>query len=134
MKVYRLQNERGTGAYGRGIIFDHCNVRHPAPLEDSKLKKQMDKKLFLTAYGWFDSIPNNLFGFESIKQFKTWFFNDEWINEFHEHGYAIYVYEVSADHVAVGSTQVVFRIEQATLIAKRPLTKYIENATKNPPQ
>lgn len=78
---YRLENEAGIGIYRAAFAisndfkyndFNDKNL-HPGPKQDSKLWEQI--RGYNNDYQDFD--PYLIFGFESVVQYRSWFYNDE---------------------------------------------------------
>ena len=128
MKVYRVENQEGKGPYCAPNPMYLCdnNVVHPCPTHDSKLMINAMKKGVTTDLKYFPMGSDWQFGFESVKQFKRWFYSNKILQDFDEYHFTLNVYEASAKQVALGNTQLVFLKNNATLIGKRPFTKYLD--------
>ena len=128
MLIYRVENSQGKGPYwGAAPMYLFENNRlHPAPQDDSKFMLNAFRKGFAGNIYLFATNQNIYFGFESIKQFKRWFFKNSVILDFHKYDFRIVVYKVSAKQVVLGNTQLAFVKENATVVGERPLTKYLD--------
>lgn len=92
----RVQNEFYVGMYyasGRiSPISEMYNFsRHPMLQDDSLLLQKKDFN----------------YGFSSLKQMRSWIYEDEWIKGLYEMGYIIYSYIIPAELVLCGNTQAV---------------------------
>lgn len=116
--VYRLEQEDGTGCY-RGDLslnVEHDIFRHPLPRDDSLLMDNLDEnsKHFIDFH----------FGFASVDQLRTWFYNDEWIRKIAKNGNVLSVYE--AEEVYLGNTQVCFNRDTAKLIIRHDVLEFFK--------
>lgn len=119
--VYRIETEDGRGPYrGPNVDWgDHPPVgihSHPTPNEDSGIKAD-----------WEDMGPymqeRYSFGFTSEAQFRSWFYDDDWLVAMKDAGLMLSVYDVKdwrgcSFH---GHRQAVFRKDVATLVLRREL-------------
>lgn len=120
MQVFRVETaDEGRGPYALTIRWSDDDRpadprRHPDPFGDSKLCKKW-------AALPYEQKNQHHFCFESRKQFRAWFYKDEWLVDMHEAGCILATYEVDESHVLHGHAQCTFLKEHATRIATEPL-------------
>ena len=123
MLIYRIETENQRGMY-RG-----CNVRwlndnyepyrHPLPREDSRLIQSLRHKELYTSWD-----ANSMhYGFGSLDQLRRWIYADLAKQELDELGFAVSVYEIPDNRCAVGDTQAVFFINEATKVNSLKITE-----------
>lgn len=126
VKIYRVEGFCGQGAY-RTYAKDCCTLAqlltngedrciHPTPCEDKELS-HIWSKLDMT-----DSREDYYFGFESIESYKQWFYCEEGREEAarEEYGYLM-VYEIDKKYLHIGEKQVIFLMEEASVIDRLSL-------------
>lgn len=115
MRVYRIEGSQGYGAYQICCLVVNDEYRHPDPTMDSKLSSVWFKLYHSGRYrDWF-------FGFKDMDQFRSWFYDDEWLKQLKRNNGKLTIWEVPDDCVHVGNAQVIFMRREATLIATREL-------------
>lgn len=111
MIVYRLENSDGDGIYQSGVAhrieeagadlpqtcYGDVN-RHPTPRLDS----------LLVANGWDWGQYHLFFAFESYESFRSWFFNDEFLEKAKALGFELVRYETGDSTVILGNAQCAF--------------------------
>lgn len=121
MKIYRIETITTLGAF-RGnsryefatllnISYDESRKVHPNPKHDSKLMDSLGEGNFYE-YN---------FGFISIEQLKTWFFNDDVKLALDNEGMMVSVYDAEEFHI--GNSQVMFIMDSAELLERISLLK-----------
>lgn len=122
---YRVENEAGVGPYQcngpasqwRAINnIPQFNPRHPVPSEDSLLienfRKVEEKNPEVNCFDY-------IFGFSTLKQFRSWFYNDSILKACQDARFKLSVYK-SADRI-VGHSQAVSTREGLVLVKKMEL-------------
>lgn len=125
MIVYRIEDSKGRGPYRRNDVkhvlpgWDACdfNYRHPCPMDDHGLREW-----------WLDlghgmQRESYVCGFRDIKQLVDWFHKQEWMDRLQEAGYSLTTYEVDAQTVQFGDSQLMFVQGDARLVEKLPLPR-----------
>lgn len=122
--VYRLETIGGTGVYNTSasMTIDFDGKRHPMPNDDSLLMENllMHNLDILSGYG-------NLgvhFGFSSIEQLRSWFYNDNWIRDISERDIILSIYE--AEEVYLGNSQMCFNRSTASLKSQNNLIDFFK--------
>lgn len=112
MTFYRVQKKDGTGVYrGSGNACSFMGeyedfLRHPTPCLDSLLERNFD----LEEGEYVSSskkIKQYIFGFSSIEQFHSWFYNDEIKRGLEERGYSLY--KVNSKRLIEGHCQALMK-------------------------
>lgn len=132
MSFYRVQKENGCGVYrGNGCLGDPEPVggdlfeelyscdKHPTPMNDSELVRSMKKAgANLIKSEWFNDflmdhkfIKPYIFGFSSLEQFNSWFYNDEIKKGLKEMDYKLY-HVKRAKSVLKGNSQSIILKEE----------------------
>jgi hypothetical protein len=124
MLFYRVENNNGRGCYqnNQGIIPSGATDRHPMPNKDSLLKEKFPGDIS----DYFNG--NWRFGFESINQFRAWFFNDEWLKSLDRDGFKLSIYDVPASACFFGNSQGIMKAKYHTdifLKESKALTDFI---------
>jgi hypothetical protein len=117
--VYRIENEHGHGAYRipvewRSFSQPYSDTRHPGPSDDPLLRPYWTLMSGRMKDHYF-------FGFESIEQLKNWFFDREWLEDLHNSGAKLSIYQSNEDDVIYGRTQLIFLRARALHICRREL-------------
>jgi hypothetical protein len=111
MLIYRVENQAGEGAFAAGLAHehdvakpDHCKGAYamPSPFAEPRGTPVHDH----AATQGFNS--DQLFGFRSLTQLKRAFRSKRGRAAMAAHGGHVLVAEVPAEHVLVGTAQVVF--------------------------
>jgi hypothetical protein len=106
MIVFRVETENGEGPYNTekySYTARELNRKHRA--------STIRPSPHFDISGW---TYDDYFGFNSIKSFREWF-DDSWA-ELKKMGCRLKAYKVDDEHVMLGSKQVCFRKDRATLI------------------
>ena len=123
MIIYRIEHpENGKGPYRQyepltlnGIAINDYHAdftTHPSPRREFADK---DEYGYVRDYFY---MPDDYYcGFISIEQLLTWF-ESEWIDVMHIHGYFLCEYEVPDLCVRIGHFQCIFKMERAKLVQK----------------
>lgn len=112
MKIYRVEDDQGTGMYRTSIALREMNCsdkRHPSPWDDMKLSEPWENMDLYERSKMF-------FGFSSLDQLKFWIYLEEWRKLLKKEGYFISVYECEPDDAIIGETQAIFIRSSATKI------------------
>ena len=125
MIIFRLESDAGEGVYSSGATdllgdgFAKASARHPMPWDDELLCRRVDAEGLSLVRG------NLLYGFDSMKQLRTWFYKDEWIVTLYENGVVCSVYD--AEIAVSGYTQAVYDrdSEELTLVKVLPLNELL---------
>lgn len=133
--IWRVEDIHGNGIFrsnvpGRNIRYatyiedslGKATARHPLPNLDTKLissiKDSVDDKI-LSSYYWFDNfVSDKKFAFNTLAQFRQWFFKKEWRKRMTDVGIFLCKYRVPKDFVWRGETQAVFNPKHAELVAR----------------
>ena len=107
MLFYRIEDDSNYGCYagchsrrGRQVVNDAVSDAHPSPFKDSLLESALG--------GGRDFFDGSLrFGFSSVDQFRTWFYDDSELKALHEHGFKLTVYEIPSHAFFQGNAQCV---------------------------
>lgn len=123
MLIYRVENEYQRGMY-RGVYCSWLNdnyqpKRHPMPNEDSRLMRVLRHKELYTSW---DAAEMH-YGFGSLNQLRRWIYADRAKQELDDIGSAVSVYEIPDTRCAVGDTQAVFFINEATKVNSLKITE-----------
>lgn len=127
MRVYRVEDDDGFGAYSNGApgveghferLADRINddelwAHWPVPDDDSAL--------VAAGYWSFEDKYGHSgirFCFISIQQFKAWFYKGEMRTAMKNDGCHLSVYEVDVKYVCAGDSQAIFVAGNETLIEK----------------
>jgi len=103
MRFYRIENSEKKGCYaglGKRILNTVATVEHPMPFEDSLLARGLIRKNISET---FDGRVR--FGFTTIKQFRSWFYDDADIRVLMDNKFVLNVYDVPS--VIKGNAQAV---------------------------
>ena len=136
--ILRDIGEPGGNPYG-DEVFARMYAIHPTPQRDSALIDHFLTKVEDGSYdrGYYTvpkdgvrGIYNYHFGFKSIEQLRTWFFDDELLIKLRAKGIYLATYVVEApddiweeEHVYIeGNSQVMFDLEYATRVNLTELT------------
>lgn len=121
--IYRVENAQGQGMYrndesnsGEWLyaagIDDAGGPAHPAPWYDDDIsdfwelcEEHRERHLYF-------------FGFGSIESFMKWVWHPESRRVLRRWGFALVVYEVTAEYACVGEKQAVFRKDKATVVKR----------------
>ena len=94
---YRIQDADGVGPFwGKANLYD-CPVwseddRHPLPYRDTKLKESIEKETgetFSEVTIFKGRFQEFVYGFSSLEQLRTWFYNDEIIKWLAANGFIL---------------------------------------------
>ncbi len=103
MLILRFETELGHGVYSHlGVPHDFMNeVRHPGPRRDQGLA------------GWWatntiEERAQYLYGFDSVKQARSWFYDKEVLQTMQDWGCILKVLYVPEEDIEVGYAQTVF--------------------------
>jgi hypothetical protein len=121
--VYRLETVGGTGVYGTPASnhLDFDPFRHPMPSDDSLLMQSLKmRNLKFQGYG---SLEIH-FGFSSLEQLRSWFYNDDWIRNISNEGIVLSIYE--AEDVYFGNSQLCFNRSSAVLKSQNNLVEFFK--------
>lgn len=123
MLIYRVETENQRGMY-RGSYVTWLNdnyepYRHPLPNEDSRLMQVLRHKELYTSW---DACRMH-YGFGSLDQLRRWIYADVAKQELDNLGFAVSVYEIPDSRCAVGDTQAVFFINEATKVNSLKMTE-----------
>jgi len=120
---YRIENELGEGPYRSSPCLENdCEFwnpteKHPLPYRDSLLNENFfavtDKTLNEI------TLEEFVFGFTSIEQFRSWFFDDRVVKWLHKNGFGLYCAEVS---VVAGHSQALCSSEEWELAEKEKIS------------
>jgi hypothetical protein len=134
MDIYRIEDEDGHGVFqaiGERLMafmmtkhdVDGLGYRqfHPPPRHDSLLVRNLERSRYF--------MSNYHFGFHSVGQLKTWFFDDEIIQLIHDAEFHISHYKIRnvADYVCEGNAQMCFMLDKATLYNIIPMDSLLSN-------
>lgn len=106
MNFYRVENAQRRGCYAgtkENVVNSSITAEHPLPSDDSLLGDNFSAK-----YGkdmdWEFQFGGSLrYGFNSLEQFRAWFYSDDDLKALKEKGYTLSLYEVP--HVIEGNSQ-----------------------------
>lgn len=117
MLVYRMETEDGTGIYSIGTRCPAQEIEGAHPVAHGDTEFVINFSLWKTYNSESGIYPYHdfVFCFNSVSQWKRWFYNVEWILWAIQHKVKLSVYEVDADFVIQGTTQCTFYKEQATM-------------------
>jgi hypothetical protein len=133
MLFYRIENKSRIGCYQAAesnTILMSSSSRHPLPYEDSLLKNTMGEKVMTAKHS-----GEYRFGFCSVDQLLTWFYNEKWLTALHDEGFELSVYEIPACKYFMGNSQCVMAADAHTddnLVERKSLlslTKVLTQAT-----
>lgn len=138
MIVLRIENEFGAGCYinhgsDKGARAAHnfggCPMDdqfHPCPDEDFKLSAQWDD-IVRGSHPHISGVQNR-FGFASVEQFHRWFYTPEARAILSREHFAVSVYDVPEQYVAIGGSQVVYDRRFVNLLGRFPCDLTVEDA------
>jgi len=129
IRVYRVENENGAGAYHGGAscaVRDYRNRKgctvydHPGPWDDDGLSE---------FWGATPTSERNAyhFGFRSKAQLRRWFFSAKMLAALDANGMRLAVYDCPAPAVIHGTRQTIFKRPEATLVERLPLATLKRN-------
>lgn len=121
--VYRLETVDGVGVYGTGAgaYVEYDVWKHPLPQQDSLLVENLSKNnLQFIGYGNL----NLHFGFSSVEQLRSWFYNDEWVRDMSQSGIVLSIYE--AEEAYLGNSQMCFNRSTAILKSQNNLIEFFK--------
>ena len=136
MRVYRVENEHGSGPYWGGIgLHEDLNIylrneihdfkRHPGP---QPLKDRIDNDksvpLRLRSEWRYSDYNPFYYGFISPQQLKRWFHLPVRIRLDYEGGFMVKVYEVPDQYVYHNKHQAMFLRRKAKLGYDLPLARF----------
>lgn len=113
--ILRFEQADGTGVYQFGPEIPFDEVRHPLPEADGGLQGWLHEHTYMERQAFF-------FGFDSVYQARSWFYDWKVLETLENHGAKLRVYAVPDWAVYVGFAQTVFRIAEAELVAEFPPT------------
>ncbi len=117
MKIYRIEHPYdGCGPYTTYYDYDSCGIKwfhtpssgHPNPYTEFKIAMNSDQYC----------------GFNSIENLMKWF--RDCINNFHENGFVLKVYEGYIDNISPVTGQVVFVKKDSAFVSEMELTDLLE--------
>ena len=146
MKIYRLENSKGEGVYGRGYGYkcnremmhgaDHQDYIHPSPSEDSLLQNWWngDKLRGKNLHNWLYKDEGRMkwqCAFESLEQLEHWFPRDglelmQNLNARAKDDMALVVYNLPHHKVKKGEHQAVYHKDHVVLVERIELSDLIE--------
>jgi len=125
MRIFRVENAEGIGAYHAGLTKHPIESRHPEPSDDNTISDV-----------WWDlwmagKQSDYFFGFAALPDLQAWFHDPTWLRYAHENGLAIHVYEID-EHAPnpsapeckcayVGEIQTIFLRSRARHLYSTPL-------------
>ena len=109
--ILRFEHGEGGGVYQYGPEIPFDEVRHPLPENDGGLRDWIHEHTFLEQQAFF-------FGFNSVHQARSWFYDWKVLVTLENYGVKLRVYAVPEGAVYVGFAQTVFRIAEAELVAE----------------
>lgn len=110
-RIYRIEDADGQGPYQQSLdIPQFASSVHPMPYTEDALdwNKLPDKD------SWHC-------GFESIEQLNRWFYEHEWLENMHNAGLRLTVWEVPESLYRISQTQAVFYRSYSTKVDEQPL-------------
>ena len=129
MLFYRIENETRHGCYvgyynqnGEWSFLNcDCSNRHPFPTDDSLLCKSLgNTNTYL--------VGDKRYGFMSVEQFRSWFYEDSDLTKLQEYGFHMAIYDVPAAKFFTGNSQCVIASEVHTeqyLVETKSLSEFI---------
>ncbi len=123
MKFYRLESRKGTGIYRalngekQEFLLEKygASSRHPMPGDDDKLTENAPH-LFCFRGFWTGEASKYIFGFSSVEQFRSWFYEDEFLKSLRRSRIKLNLYETS--DCFLGYTQMIARKETLEFIGE----------------
>ncbi len=125
MKFYRLEHkDTKAGVFRSGIpgVWPIASeftsgTNHPSPWDDSLLNEEMVRRKWY----WHNpgDLPEYIFGFINIQQFRAWFYVSESLEKLEKLGIVLNCYET--DDYIVGYTQMIARKETLRFIETLPI-------------
>lgn len=109
--VLRFEHAQGGGIYQSGPVIPYDSVRHPLPQADGGLQDWIHEHTPKERENFF-------FGFDSVYQARSWFYDWKVLVRLENYGAKLRVYAVPYWAVYVGYAQTVFRIAEAELVAE----------------
>lgn len=109
--VLRFEHADGTGIYQSGPYIPYDATRHPLPEADGGLRDWVHEHTL-------EERENFFFGFDSVHQARSWFYDWKVLVTLENYGAKLRVYAVPDWAVYVGYAQTVFRIAEAELVAE----------------
>lgn len=131
MLIYRIENERGHGAFDAGLTYEHDDNRHPRcrwsaydhPGPNSFAER--GTPLYdLFAYGIGGRACEYRFGCTSKTQLRSWFRSAPGRRAMAKSGGRMVTYEVPSEAVAKGKTQAAFDPSRATKLSSVPADQW----------
>lgn len=119
--VFRVEKLDGTGPYsGSDYIYEmveaHSDDYHSTPQADHLLKETGQDDIWLGKRG---ISVEEYCCFQTEADLYAWF--DGWEEELAAKGYSVTIYSVSNENLRHGTTQSVFKRDEATLLSRSPL-------------
>lgn len=71
------------------------------------------------------NFPDMLYGFESLQSLRSWFFREDLYEEVSDMGCVIEELDVLEEYIILGSFQLLFKPEQATLIKSYRISEVV---------
>lgn len=109
--ILRFEHADGTGIYQSEPVIPYDATRHPLPQADGGLQVWCDEYSV-------EERENFFFGFDSVHQARSWFYDWKVLVTLENYGAKLMVYAVPDWAVYVGYAQTVFRIAEAELVAE----------------
>lgn len=142
MLVYRIEDERGRGAFGDTGFYHHHDVVasmdgitpssiHPTP----RCPKERGTPLHeMYGEGFLRDYPNHRFGCRSLHQLRMWFRSPAGCQAMADNGALLATYWVPDQYVVRGRYQVAFNINHAIQIEKVPAHELHSRAPEQGPR
>lgn len=130
LTILRVETAGGRGMYcglWYGVCQLPCDSNHPSVDGDTLYQINLKKQGHITE-GWSYEPFGHRFGFLNVDMLRRWIYSDNWIKNLSEHGAVLCTYQVPADSVVVGRTQVTFDFDKAVCLDRKPLASILEGA------
>ena len=120
---YRIENDLAEGPYrGSPCLEGDCEYwnnteKHPLPCRDSLLHSNF--KEITGEFLNYGNMETFVFGFVSIEQFRSWFFDNRVLKWMHQNGYSLWCAEVPA---IAGHSQALCPSEEWELAKKEEIS------------
>lgn len=126
-RFYRIEDCDRVGCYHSTRVphndsYQNPSERHPMPQDDSLLTTNKYNIEALRGYYWFSSVFR--YGFNSLEQLRSWFYEDSALEMLHNCGFVLAIYEIP--EMIEGHTQCIMldkyhnderRIEEISLLS-----------------
>ena len=125
LTIVRVETSTGRGMYC-DLWYSKCDLpcdsNHPCTYEDSLYIEN----LRIAGEAGRMEPSGHRYGFLDLDMLRRWIYNDDWIIRLSSHGAVLCVYEVPADSVIIGRTQITFDFEKAVCLDRKPLASVLE--------